>query len=196
MDAEERRLLEALLRASDPGDWTLARVLEYARRGLGVSITVLVNGVWIEGDLVPVQEWADALDDGLDQGLKNFAERLGAEQGAITDPSMLRPGTVTAGDLEWLRDRFREGSFRSFVDEAQRCEADLRGRAEALPEGEEVPDELADELATLDDALPAFTLSNAVIEGSVPMRDRQVPLIRVLRSHVAAWHLGRRAQSS
>ena len=43
----------------------------------------------------------------------------------------------------------------------------------------------------LSDPLPVITLRDVIIEGAVPANNRARPMVRVVLSHVAAWHLGR-----
>lgn len=154
-------------------------------------MTLLVAGRWIEGEITQPEDWADKLDADLDRGLEGLTERLEREQGPVQDISQIQPDTQTLGDVEQLRAVLRSGSFRSLMDESRERDSAARERLKAVREDEELGKELADEAAALEDPVDVITLRDVVVRGPVPMQDRHLAFLRVLRAHVAAWHLGR-----
>jgi hypothetical protein len=191
MDAEDKRALQTLVRSNWLGDWSLNRVLLLGVLGLSPSMTLLVGGQWIEGELARPEEWADKLDGDLDRGLQGLIERLEHAQGPVADISQIQPGISTPGDVEHLRAQLREGSFRSFTNDYRELFNAIAERLKAVDEDEELSDELADKAAQLDDPIDVITLRDVVVRGAVPRNDRHLPFLRVLRAHVAAWYLGR-----
>lgn len=184
-------MLEAILREVSPGDWTLERFLLLADIGIGTSISLLVDGVWIQGDLVQREVWADQLDQQLDEGFGKAVEAKEKELGTITDPASLEPGTKTPGDIERYREAVTRQTFRDLVDETREGEQKLADEVDALDADAEMSDELADRAFRDGDPIRTITLRNAVVEGPTPIRDRHIEVVRVLRSKVGAWHLGR-----
>ncbi|MFP5363525.1 MAG: hypothetical protein ACLGI5_12440 [Thermoleophilia bacterium] len=191
MEAEDRALLRTIARATRAGDETLTRVLDLAQQGLSAPISLLVDGRWIEGVLARPEDWADTLDDALDTGLGLTSDQLAREQGTVEDIAQIEPGTPTLGDVEHWRARLREASFRQQVDEGRQREQSVDDRVNALGDDEEPPEDLVDEVLLMQDPLRVITLTRVVVVGRVPAANRHLPTLRVLRSHVAAWRLGR-----
>ncbi len=95
------------------------------------------------------------------------------------------------GDIEQFRQTFRQNNFRRFVDDRRAVEAALAQRIEALGDDEELTAEQQREIDVLSDPPSIITLRDVIIEGAVPANNRARPMLRVIRAHVAAWHLGR-----
>ena len=186
-------LNEALVRAAQRGDWSLDRMLRFADMGFAPAISLLVGGRWIEGILASEEAWTDRLDADVDAGIGWAAERTAAEFGAIDDPTEVPEDVPMVGDIEQFRQAFRENSFRQFVDDRRAVEAALAERVEALGDDEELAPEERREIDALTDPVPVITLRDVIIEGSVPANNRARPMLRVIRAHVEAWHLGRSA---
>ena len=66
-------------------------------------------------------------------------------------------------------------------------------RIEVLGDDEELTAEEQREIDALSDPLATITLRDVIIEGAIPANNRARPMLRVVRAHVAAWHLGRSA---
>ena len=186
-------LPEALVRAAQRGDWSLDRLLRFADIGFAPAISLLVDGRWIEGILSTEEDWADRLDADIDAGIGWASARTAAEFGSISDPTRIPQDTPMVGDIEQFRQTFRENNFRQLVDDRRAAEAALAQRVEALGEDEELTAEEQREIDALSDPLPIITLRDVIIEGSIPANNRARPTLRVMRAHVAAWHLGRSA---
>jgi len=184
---------EALLRAAQRGDWSLDRMLRLADMGFSPAISLLVGGRWIEGILSREDVWADRLDADVDAGIGWASTRTAAEFGPISDPAAVPRDTPMVGDIEQFRQTFRQNSFRQFVDDRRVVEAALAQRVEALGDDEQLTAEEQRELDTLSDPVAVITLRDVIIEGAVPANNRARPMLRVVRAHVAAWHLGRSA---
>ena len=182
------------MRAAQAGDWSLDRLLRFADMGFAPAISLLVGGRWIEGILSTEEDWADRLDADVDAGIGWASARTAAEFGSISDPAAVPPDAPMVGDIEHFRQTFRQNNFRQFVDDRRAVEAALAQRVEAL--GDDDEDLTADEqrqIAALSDPPPVITLRDVIIEGAIPANNRQRPMLRVIRAHVAAWHLGRSA---
>lgn len=186
-------LTEALVRAAQRGDWSLDRLLRFADMGFAPAISLLVGGRWIEGILSTEEDWADRLDADVDAGIGWASARTAAEFGSISDPAAVPPDAPMVGDIEQFREMFRQNSFRQFVDDRRAVEAALAQRVEALADDEELTAEEQRQIDALSDPLPIITLRDVIIEGAVPANNRARPMLRVIRAHVAAWHLGRSA---
>ena len=199
---------EALVRAAHAGDWSLDRLLRFADMGFAPAISLLVGGRWIEGILSAEEYWADRLDADVDAGIGWASARTAAAFGSISDPAAIPRDAPMVGDIEQFRQMFRQNNFRQFVDDRRAVEAALVQRVEALGDdgeapgdggeapgdgGEELTADEQREIDALSDPPPVITLRDVIIEGAIPANNRQRPMLRVLRAHVAAWHLGRSA---
>lgn len=186
-------LTEALVRAAQSGDWSLDRLLRFAEIGFAPAISLLVDGRWVEGILATDEAWADRLDADVDAGIGWASRRTAAEFGAISDPAAIPADAPMVGDIEQFRQMLRENGFRRFVDERRAAEDVLAERVEALVDDEELTSGELREIDALSDPPAIITLRDVIIEGSIPANNRGRPMVRVMRSHVAAWHLGRSA---
>jgi len=186
-------LTEALVRAAQRGDWSLDRLLRFADMGFAPAISLLVGGRWVEGIMSTDEDWADRLDADVDAGIGWASARTAAEFGPISDPATIPPDAPMVGDIEQFRQMLRQNSFRQFVDDRRAVEAVLAQRVEALGEDEQLTAEEQREIGALSDPLPVITLRDVIIEGAIPANNRARPMLRVIRAHVAAWHLGRSA---
>ena len=186
-------LTEALVRAAQRGDWTLDRLLRFAAIGFAPAISLLVGGRWIEGILSTEEDWASRLDADVDAGIGWASARTAAEFGSISDPTAVPQDAPMVGDIEQFRETFRQNSFRQFVDDRRAAEAALVQRAEELGDDEELSAEEQRQIDALSDPLAIITLRDVIIEGAIPANNRARPMLRVIRAHVAAWHLGRSA---
>jgi len=186
-------LTEALVRAAQSGDWSLDRLLRFADMGFAPAISLLVGGRWIEGILSTDESWADRLDADVDAGIGWAAARTAAEFGPITDPQAVPRDAPMVGDIEQFRATFRDNNFRQYVDDRRALEATLAQRVEAIADDEELTTDEQREIDALMDPVPVITLRDVIIEGAVPANNRGRPMLRVIRAHVAAWHLGRSA---
>lgn len=186
-------LTEALVRAAQRGDWSLDRLLRFADAGFAPAISLLVDGRWIEGILTTEEEWADRLDADVDAGIGWASARTEAEFGSIKDPAEVPADAPMVGDIEEFRQTLRQNNFRQFVDDRRAVEEALAQRLEALGDDEELSAEDRRQIDALSDPLSVITLRSVIIEGAIPANNRGRPMLRVLRAHVAAWHLGRSA---
>lgn len=186
-------LNEALVRAAQRGDWSLDRLLRFADAGFAPAISLLVDGRWIEGILTTEEEWADRLDADVDAGIGWASARTEAEFGSISDPAEVPEDAPMVGDIEEFRQTLRQNNFRQFVDDRRAVEEALAQRIEALGDDEELRAEDRRQIDALADPLAVITLRSVIIEGAIPANNRARPMLRVLRAHVAAWHLGRSA---
>ena len=186
-------LTEALVRAAQRGDWSLDRLLRFAEAGFAPAISLLVDGRWIEGILTTEEDWADRLDADVDAGIGWASERTAAEFGSISDPADVPQDAPMVGDIEEFRQTLRENNFRQFVDDRRAVEEALAQRIEGLGDDEELSAADQRQIDALADPLAVITLRNVIIEGAIPANNRGRPMLRVLRAHVAAWHLGRSA---
>ena len=186
-------LTEALVRAAQRGDWSLDRLLRFADAGFAPAISLLVDGRWIEGILTTEEEWADRLDADVDAGIGWASARTEAEFGSISDPAEVPEDAPMVGDIEEFRQTLRQNNFRQFVDDRRAVEEALAQRIEALGDDEELRAEDRRQIDVLADPLAVITLRSVIIEGAIPANNRARPMLRVLRAHVAAWHLGRSA---
>lgn len=186
-------LPEALVRAAQSGDWSLDRLLRFANMGFAPAISLLVGGRWIEGILSREEDWADRLDADVDAGIGWASARTAAEFGSISDLAGVPDDAPMVGDIEQFRQAFRQNNFRQLVDDRRAVEAALAQRVEALDDDEELAAEEQREIDALSDPLPIITLRDVIIEGAIPANNRARPMLRVIRAHVAAWHLGRSA---
>lgn len=186
-------LTEALVRAAQRGDWSLDRLLRFAEAGFAPAISLLVDGRWIEGILTTEEDWADRLDADVDAGIGWASERTAAEFGSISDPADVPQDAPMVGDIEEFRQTLRENNFRQFVDDRRAVEEALAQTIEALGDGEELTAEDRRQIDALSDPPAVITLRDVIIEGAIPANNRGRPMLRVLRAHVAAWHLGRSA---
>ena len=193
MAGDYEPLTEALVRAAQRGDWSLDRLLRFADAGFAPAISLLVDGRWIEGILTPEEDWADRLDADVDAGIGWASERTAAEFGSINDPAEVPEDAPMVGDIEEFRQTLRQNSFRQFVDDRRAVEEALAQRIEALGDDEELGAEDRRQIDALADPLAVITLRDVIIEGAIPANNRGRPMLRVLRAHVAAWHLGRSA---
>lgn len=181
------------MRAAQRGDWSLDRLLRFADMGFAPAISLLVGGRWVEGILSTDEDWADRLDADVDAGIGWASARTAAEFGPISDPASIPQDAPMVGDIEQFRQMLRQNSFRQFVDDRRAVEAVLAQRVEALGEDEQLTAEERREIGALSDPLPVITLRDVIIEGAIPANNRARPMLRVIRAHVAAWHLGRSA---
>lgn len=186
-------LTEALVRAAQRGDWSLDRLLRFADIGFAPAISLLVDGRWVEGILSSDEDWADRLDADVDAGIGWASTRTAAEFGPISDPAAVPRDTPMVGDIEQFRQAFRENNFRQFVDDRRAVEAALAQRVEALADDEELTANEQRGIDALSDPPPVITLRDVIIEGAIPANNRGRPMLRVVVTHVAAWHLGRSA---
>ncbi len=186
-------LTEALVRAAQRGDWSLDRLLRFADMGFAPAISLLVGGRWIEGILSTEEAWAERLDADVDAGIGWASARTAAEFGAISDPAAVPQDEPMVGDIEQFRQTLRQNNFRQFVDDRRAAEAALAHRVEALDDDEELTADEQREIDALTDPLPVITLRDVIIEGAIPANNRARPMLRVVRAHVTAWHLGRSA---
>ena len=184
-------LNEALVRAAQRGDWSLDRMLRFADMGFSPAISLLVGGRWIEGILSTEEAWADRLDADVDAGIGWASARTAAEFGAISDPAGVPQDVPMVGDIEQFRQTFRQNNFRQFVDDRRAVEAALAQRVEALGDDEQLTVDEQREIDALSDPVAVITLRDVIIEGAIPANNRARPMLRVIRAHVAAWHLGR-----
>ena len=184
---------EALVRAAQSGDWSLDRLLRFADMGFAPAISLLVGGRWIEGILSTEEAWADRLDADIDAGIGWASARTAAEFGPISDPAGVPQDVPMVGDIEQFRQAFRQNSFRQLVDDRRAVEAALAQRLEALGDDEELTAAEQREIDALSDPVAVITLRDVIIEGAVPANNRARPMLRVVRAHVTAWHLGRSA---
>jgi hypothetical protein len=184
---------EALVRAAQRGDWSLDRMLRFADMGFAPAISLLVGGRWIEGILSTEEAWVDRLDADVDAGIGWASARTAAEFGQISDPVAIPQDVPMVGDIEQFRQTFRQNSFRQFVDDRRAVEAALAQRVEALGDDEELTAEEQRQIDALSDPVAVITLRDVIIEGAVPANNRGRPMLRIVRAHVAAWHLGRSA---
>lgn len=184
---------EALVRAAQRGDWSLDRLLRFADMGFAPAISLLVGGRWIEGILSTGEDWADRLDADVDAGIGWASARTAAEFGPISDPAAVPPDAPMVGDIEQFRQMFRQNNFRQFVDDRRAVEAALAQRVEELGGEEELTAEEQRGIDALSDPPPVITLRDVIIEGATPVNNRGRPMLRIIRAHVAAWHLGRSA---
>ncbi|HEX4363779.1 MAG TPA: hypothetical protein VHZ75_04460 [Solirubrobacteraceae bacterium] len=183
--------MAALVRAAQRADWSLDRLLKLGDKGFDMSISVLVDGRWIEGQLAMPERWADKLDGDIDAAIGAAAERTAAEQGPITDPSDVPAHTTTVGDLEEARARLRTYSFRGYVDQRRELEAEIESDLSSIDAGEAPPEDLQRKIEVLQEPSHVFTLRDVVIESGLPINNRHRPMLRVLTSQVSAWHIGR-----
>lgn len=190
---EYEPLTEALVRAAQSGDWTLDGLLRFADVGFAPAISLLVGGRWIEGILSTDEDWADRLDADIDAGIGWASARTAAEYGPISDPAAVPPHAPMVGDIEQFRQTLRQNSFRQFVDDRRTLEAALAQRIASLGDDEELTVEEQREVGALSDPPPVITLRDVIIEGAIPANNRGRPMLRVVRAHVSAWHLGRSA---
>lgn len=186
-------LTEALVRAAQRGDWSLDRLLRFADAGFAPAISLLVDGRWIEGILTTEEEWADRLDADVDAGIGWASARTAAEFGPISDPAAVPQDAPMVGDIEQFRETFRQNNFRQFVDDRRAMEEALAQRFEALGDDAALGAEDRRRIDALSDPVAVITLRSVIIEGAIPANNRARPMLRVLRAHVAAWHLGRSA---
>ena len=186
-------LTEALVRAAQRGDWSLDRLLRFADAGFAPAISLLVDGRWIEGILSTEEDWADRLDADVDAGIGWASARTAAEFGSISDPAEVPEDEPMVGDIEQFRETLRQNNFRQLVDDRRAAEAALAQRLEALGEDEELTADAQRQIDALSDPVAVITLRDVIIEGAIPANNRGRPMLRVLRAHVAAWHLGRSA---
>ena len=184
---------EALVRAAQRGDWSLDRLLRFADAGFAPAISLLVDGRWIEGILSTEEDWADRLDADVDAGIGWASERTAAEFGSISDPAEVPEDEPMVGDIEEFRQTLRQNNFRQLVEDRRAVEAALAQTLEALGDDDELAAEDRRQIDALSDPLAVITLRSVIIEGAVPANNRARPMLRVLRAHVAAWHLGRSA---
>lgn len=184
---------EALVRAAHSGDWSLDRLLRFADAGFAPAISLLVDGRWVEGVLSTEEDWADQLDADVDAGIGWASERTAAEFGSISDPAEVPEDAPMVGDIEEFRQTLRQNNFRQFVEDRRAVEAALAQRIEALGDDEELTADERRQIDALSDPPPVITLRDVIIEGAIPANNRRRPMLRVLRAHVAAWHLGRSA---
>lgn len=184
---------EALVRAAQRGDWSLDRLLRFADMGFAPAISLLVGGRWIEGILSTEEDWADRLDADIDAGIGWASARTAAEFGSISDPTGIPDDTPMVGDIEQFRQTLRQNNFRQIVDDRRAAEAALAQRVEELGDDEELTAEQQREIDALSDPFAVITLREVIIEGAVPANNRARPMLRVMRAHVEAWHLGRSA---
>lgn len=182
---------EALVRAAQRGDWSLDRLLRFADAGFAPAISLLVDGRWIEGILSTEEDWADRLDADVDAGIGWASARTAAEFGSISDPAEVPEDAPMVGDIEQFRQMLRQNNFRQIVDDRRAAQDALAQRIEALADDEELPAEAQRQVDALSDPLAVITLRDVIIEGAIPANHRGRPMLRVLRAHVAAWHLGR-----
>ena len=168
-------------------------MLRFADMGFAPAISLLVGGRWIEGILSTEEAWADRLDVDVDAGIGWASARTAADFGTISDPAGVPHDVPMVGDIEQFRQAFRQNSFRQLVDDRRAVEAALAQRVEALGDDEELAAEEQRELDALSDPVSVITLRDVIIEGAVPANNRFRPMLRVIRDHVAAWHLGRSA---
>ena len=191
MAGDYEPLTEALVRAAQRGDWSLDRLLRFADAGFAPAISLLVDGRWIEGILTPEEDWADRLDADVDAGIGWASERTAAEFGSISDPAEVPEDAPMVGDIEEFRQTLRQNSFRQFVDDRRAVEEALAQRIQALGDDEELSAADRRQIDALADPLAVITLRDVIIEGAIPANNRWRPMLRVLRAHVSAWHLGR-----
>lgn len=191
MSYDDDALMEALVRAAYRDDWSLDRLLKFADSGFAATISLLAGGRWIEGVLSRPEDWADKVDADIDEGFGGAVKRASAEQGNLSDPRDLPATTSSVGDLEETRATLRENSFRVMVDERRAAEKTLLALVEALGEGDIPSDDVKRDVEALTDPTPVITLRDVVVEGNGPLNARHVPMLRVVRAHVCAWHLGR-----
>ena len=168
-------------------------MLRLADMGFSPAISLLVGGRWIEGILSREDVWADRLDADVDAGIGWAAARTAAEFGPISDPAGVPQDVPMVGDIEQFRQTFRQNSFRQFVEDRRALEAALAQRVEALADDEELTANEQRGIDALSDPPPVITLRDVIIEGAIPANNRGRPMLRVIRAHVAAWHLGRSA---
>ena len=186
-------LSEALVRAAQRGDWSLDRLLRFAEAGFAPAISLLVDGRWIEGILTTEEDWADRLDADVDAGIGWASERTAAEFGSISDPADVPDDAPMVGDIEEFRQTLRQYNFRQFVDDRRAVEEALAQTLEALGDDEELSPDDRRRIDALSDPSAVITLRDVIIEGAITANHRGRPMLRVLRAHVAAWHLGRSA---
>jgi len=186
-------LSEALVRAAQRGDWSLDRLLRFAEAGFAPAISLLVDGRWIEGILTTEEDWADRLDADVDAGIGWASERTAAEFGSISDPADVPDDAPMVGDIEEFRQTLRQYNFRQFVDDRRAVEEALAQTLEALGDDEELSPDDRRRIDALSDPPAVITLRDVIIEGAITANHRGRPMLRVLRAHVAAWHLGRSA---
>ena len=184
---------EALVRAAQRGDWSLDRLLRFADAGFAPAISLLVDGRWIEGILSTEESWADRLDADVDAGIGWASARTAAEFGPISDPTGVPQDVPMVGDIEQFRQMFRQNNFRQIVDDRRALESALAQRVEALGDDEKLTADEQREIDALSDPMAVITLRDVIIEGAIPANHRARPMLRIVRAHVAAWHLGRSA---
>ena len=168
-------------------------MLRFADMGFAPAISLLVGGRWIEGILSAEEAWADQLDADVDAGIGWASARTAAEFGSISDPTGVLQDVPMVGDIEQFRQTFRQNNFRQFVDDRRAVESTLAQRVEALGDDEELTAEDQRAVDALSDPVAVITLRDVVIEGAIPANNRRRPMLRVIRAHVTAWHLGRSA---
>lgn len=180
--------LQAILRAVQTTDWSLLRLIRFADQGLGVAVTLVVDGLIVKGVLTRAEEWAATLDGGMDEALRLAAESKEA-------PAPGEAGKVGPGDIEELRATLQEASFTRMVEQRregeERIDQELQAHAGPGEEGDfyDLPESLARDLIDKDQSPQVLTVRDATF--SVPGGGTaQIPMLRVLTSHVSVWFLG------
>jgi hypothetical protein len=177
-------------------DWSLERLLRLIDgTGMPFPITLLVDGVFIKGAAVQVEDWADHLDAAMDNILKGAAAALAAEQRGLSVDDLSSAG-ATAGDIEKWRADWSSRGWRSLVDERRDSHAELTNRLEEATGGQQsplssLPEDLAERAVERELPIRALTVKDASLFsfglGGGPL---EVPYVRVDVRHVAAWWPG------
>lgn len=177
-----------VLAQSSLPDWSLLELVELADRpGPSVSVTLVVDGVLMSGELASREAWAANLDRRIHESFGSVIEEVKQEGSK---------GGMSSEEWEKYRDVVLERlAFREKVEKGRQGEKELEERvAELVDAGTdwtELPAELAREWIELE-ARPVFTLANATIavNGKPPVKAGN-GLLRVLMRHVSAWWVGR-----
>jgi hypothetical protein len=184
MPIARRDLDLALIASRQPDDSMLDRLIRLADLPgvrIGLPVTLLVGGRFIEGNLGSSEECAELADEAVNAAF---------DQGE-------KAGTVGWTPDQWdvARKAFEKVDFKTMV--ARRRERDERDREEWEDTGSAWMDEVVARRGELSQkhirraaSRPAFTLVNAVVETATGQRV-EVGTIRVVTTHVAAWWIGR-----
>jgi hypothetical protein len=179
--AEE--VFQSLAAAASP-DWSLIELIELADiPGPSVSITVVLPGAIVSGDLINREVWADNLDRQIREGI---------ERAKPADPA------EEPGQWEQYRDVVMDRlAFKEKIAQTREEDAELLKELNKFREEGRTWDELPGELArkwVRTQAWPQFSLANATIQmgGQPPYRPGN-GLIRVRLEQISAWWLGKAA---
>jgi hypothetical protein len=178
---------------NDP-DWSLNELLKLIdETGFPFPLTLLVDGVFIRGTAVSVDDWADHLDETMDRMLAGTADSIAANEPPLTSVDDLASSRVTAGDVEKWRSEWPQKGWRQLVDKRRATAADTRRRLEEVAGDEpaslsSLPDDLGELAVELELPKLALTIRDAVLFGfGLGGGPVNLPYIRVVIRHISAW---------